>query len=444
MNINTNTQLNLPLSNQDVNMNLVRASECAKGVVSPLVYQSAHKYPDSNEARNIRVSIPYISIKSTYITYFNLTEINSPKDEKGNSKNDQSVKSQIRQAGEDNNGYEPQYSSKKSGVTYSNKSGRNLSRKSAKTIKQRINTLVSLSENKQVKLRKSSFTFKTNFITLTLPSLQRHTDIKLKRQFAKFLDKLREKQQLNFRNYVWRAESQQNGNIHFHIVSDSFIGHRLLRRSWNRVLSTLGYISSYADKFRNMSEQEYIEYRCTIDSNDTPIVKFIDAYKFGVKTGWTQPNTTDIHRVDKIKNVGAYVAKYCAKNPELRCTDANDEGNDISYCNDEYTRMAYQNGIKRYDLKERRIKGKKWGSSQSLSRIKGALSPIDSQLDDELAYVQSYCTHSIVDEYYAVFCIDINSIKHKCPNLYKIYSEYIDSTGYIPAPSPPIQLTTNI
>jgi hypothetical protein len=77
--------------------------------------------------------------------------------------------------------------------------------------------------------------------------------------------------------YVYRIETQENGNIHYHLVTNTFIHYHDLRVYWNRYVNELGYVD-----------------RST--SND--------------------PNSTDVHKVADIKDMAAYCAKYLSKNNE--------------------------------------------------------------------------------------------------------------------------------
>jgi hypothetical protein len=78
-------------------------------------------------------------------------------------------------------------------------------------------------------------------LTLTLPSQQVHTDKRIKRDC---LNHLIIKLQRNYKvtNYFWRAESQANGNIHFHVVLDVFIDKTKIRKDWEEIINKLGYV----------------------------------------------------------------------------------------------------------------------------------------------------------------------------------------------------------
>lgn len=88
---------------------------------------------------------------------------------------------------------------------------------------------------------------KASFITLTLPSKQVHDDNTIKRQILQpFLSEC--KRLLNLKFYIWTAETQANGNIHFHIITPSYINKYTLQTTWNRHAETLGYVSRSSSK----------------------------------------------------------------------------------------------------------------------------------------------------------------------------------------------------
>lgn len=84
-----------------------------------------------------------------------------------------------------------------------------------------------------------------SFITLTI-----HTDIdgaNSKATYIKllkpFLRIMREQWQVN--TYIWKAELQKRGAIHYHITTPSFINHSLIRKAWNKLLQQNGYLEEY-------------------------------------------------------------------------------------------------------------------------------------------------------------------------------------------------------
>ena len=86
-------------------------------------------------------------------------------------------------------------------------------------------------------------------ITLTLSAKQTHTDNQIKRQMLnRFLINLIRKEERT--KYLWKAESQKNGNIHFHIIVDEYFDKRWINTLWNKIQFDNGYISiaDYKDK----------------------------------------------------------------------------------------------------------------------------------------------------------------------------------------------------
>jgi len=79
-------------------------------------------------------------------------------------------------------------------------------------------------------------------VTLTLPSVQKHDDNWIKRHMLNiFLTDCR-KSRPDFR-YYWVAETQENGNIHFHVLLDQFFDKSALNFAWAKVCQAAGYIS---------------------------------------------------------------------------------------------------------------------------------------------------------------------------------------------------------
>ena len=229
-----------------------------------------------------------------------------------------------------------------------------ISQKANRRIKNAIDWLIHITKPKEATNHKTNtqYFWRVNFITLTLCSKQIHTDNEIKAQLLnQFLTEVRQKYGL--KNYLWRAESQSNGNIHFHIVTDVFIPWRTIRDTWNRIQNKLGYVDRFAEKF-----------------------------------GHSDPNSTDVHSVQKIRNLSAYLSKYCGKNAKG------------------YTIMATQTQAKnptfapfinkshrppKKDAKFfRQIHGNLWGLSQQLSKLKSAADVIDYGIEEEINWLQQY------------------------------------------------------
>ena len=120
--------------------------------------------------------------------------------------------------------------------------------------------------------------WKINFITTTMSAPQYNvSDREIKNVIlAGFLRDMRRKYGL--RSYVWRAERQANGRIHFHITSDSWLDYRIIRDVWNFHQSKFHFIADYQSRYPGQ-----------------------------------QPNSCDVHSVKDVKDLAAYMVKYMTK-----------------------------------------------------------------------------------------------------------------------------------
>lgn len=226
-----------------------------------------------------------------------------------------------------------------------------ISKKANRRIKNAIDWMLAITKEKELNNVKTSknYTWRVNFITLTLSSRQIHPDGIIKAELLnQFLTEIRQK--YGCKNYLWRAESQANGNIHFHVITDVFIPWRNLRSNWNRIQNKLGYVDRFEQKF-----------------------------------GHNDPNSTDIHSVKKIRNLSAYLAKYCGKNAKgytILATQANKTNTTFApFIN--HSHYPPKKGAKFF----RQIHGNLWGLSQQLSKLKSANDVIDSEIEQEVDFV---------------------------------------------------------
>jgi hypothetical protein len=145
------------------------------------------------------------------------------------------------------------------------------------------------------------------FVTLTLPAEQMHEDTFVKRlMLDRLLKKLKDK--YNVVHYFWRAEPQKNGNIHFHIIIDKWLHWKVLRQEWNTILKAHGYIEIY-----RQNQQQWHKEGFKARSGKWSIEKQKEAYEQGIANNWSDPNSTDIHKINNVKSLSAYVTKYMAK-----------------------------------------------------------------------------------------------------------------------------------
>lgn len=179
-----------------------------------------------------------------------------------------------------------------------NRSGHNfiISDNAYRTLKRKINWLYYLSKARKVKTYngKDIFNFKIAFITLTLPSKQKTPTSDISSSLLNpFLTEIRQRTKME--NYVWRLEFQKNGNVHYHLVTDTYIDYYLVKKIWNRLLASKGYIDEYRSKMEKLSLSEYVKrYEGNTNITYSDIVK---NYARNKRENWSQPNSVDVKSV---------------------------------------------------------------------------------------------------------------------------------------------------
>lgn len=123
-----------------------------------------------------------------------------------------------------------------------------ITKQSKSKIKNCFTWLLLISNKKTVYSKKENkkFHFKLSFITLTLPEKQKHHDNYIKAHMLEpFLYWMKK---YNYaQSYVWKAEAQKNGNIHFHITTNKFIHWKSIRAKWNKICAKHGYCKVFQD-----------------------------------------------------------------------------------------------------------------------------------------------------------------------------------------------------
>lgn len=188
-----------------------------------------------------------------------------------------------------------------------------ISENQVKKIKKCIENMISLSlfnSDYTTSIKDKSY---CTFVTLTLPSKQVHSDKLIRKCLTTFLDNLKKTHNVN--HFVWKAETQKNGNIHFHVVIDRYIHWQNVRLLWNKQISKLGYIQFY----KNNRLKAGFVYRPYIEKNGNRYInkkskkEQYDNYLKDKNEGFANPNTTDIHSLKGVTNSISYILKYLTK-----------------------------------------------------------------------------------------------------------------------------------
>lgn len=289
-----------------------------------------------------------------------------------------------------------------------NKNHNKLSIKAKSKVKRSIKYLLYTAHEKKVYNPKfnSSYKFKVSFITLTLPSKQQHSDKIIKSQLLnQFLIEAKKKWDLT--NYVWKAERQGNGNLHFHILSDKFIPHYELRQVWNRIVNKLGYVDEYEKQHKKRN-----------------------------------PNSTDIHSLYKVKNIYNYITKYMVK-PEHRKKIVVKTEN--TPCGKKIVngKSSVSKGAQLFLAKES-DNGRIWSCSQSMSNIEGGRAELSEQLQNEVERLQKEKGAVRKDKDYitAIYFNHYIITQANYPLLYTLFNNFVSAkfntpTQYISYPPLP-------
>jgi len=148
----------------------------------------------------------------------------------------------------------------------------------AKRIRRTVDIFLQKSPSKTVwnPITQRPNTFRLTFLTLTLSAkeLIPHKEV-YKKGLSPFLDWLRRR---NVKSYLWKAELQKRGQVHYHITINQFLRYDAVRDEWNKIQRRAGWL----DDFHRTN-------------------------------GHWKPNSTDIHAVQKIDRIDLYLAKYIAK-----------------------------------------------------------------------------------------------------------------------------------
>lgn len=202
-----------------------------------------------------------------------------------------------------------------------------ISKNSQRNLKDKISYLYQFAKSRRIKTYsgKTLSNFKVCFLTLTLPSKQIHPTAEISAECLDvFLQVLR--QRLGLKNYVWRLEFQNNGNVHYHIATDLYIDYFFALKHWNEILEKKGYITAYKNQMQGMAYSEYA--RRYSNNGNTPNAVVYKRYLKGRASGWSAPNTIDVKNATAQTNIALYISKYFSKSEKGRkCNDLDNESN---------------------------------------------------------------------------------------------------------------------
>lgn len=270
-----------------------------------------------------------------------------------------------------------------------NKANGIMSYKASHQINEKIDWMLLITKEKDApqKIFASNYKWKINMLTVSLSAKQIHSDKVIK---SKLLDHyiLKLHRLFNVKNYIWRAETQYNGNIHFHIITDVFIPYKAAQFQWNKVQEKLGYIDEFEKKHK-----------------------------------YRTPNSTDIHSIKKVKHLGKYLSKYMGKNSCGVVVPANHKefkppvGFFATY---------YKCELKKNTKFFRPVSGRLWGCSAQLSKLKKCRFRLTDIVEREifeirLKHPKSFRQH----DYCRTYAIEVTEFqKYELPLLRGMFQDY--------------------
>lgn len=272
-------------------------------------------------------------------------------------------------------------------------------------LKRAIDYMLFISQEKKARnqITGKQIKFKVNFVTLTLSSAQIHSDKEITNILLnQFFVEL--KQKFKLKNYIYRAEKQKNGNIHYHILMDVFIWFTDIRDIWNRIQNKLGYVDRYSEEQRKWHINGF---RPRPDLYQYwPLGQQKKAYKQGLKSNFTRPNSTDIHSLKNIRNVRAYLLKYMSKEE------------------------IYVSGSEIEIDEKLLVKGRVWACSHNFSNITGLAVDVDSFIEEMLSRLErSKLVRIFNDTYFSVYYFDIRELMFTpFESLFHEFVKYLGAT----------------
>jgi glycosyltransferase involved in cell wall biosynthesis len=92
--------------------------------------------------------------------------------------------------------------------------------------------------------------FRLAYITLTIPIESRNItpEEAYKKVFKHFLQWLVRTKKISI--YLWKAEQQKRGQLHYHITITSFVHYQEIKDKWNNLLSAVGWLDEYREKHK--------------------------------------------------------------------------------------------------------------------------------------------------------------------------------------------------
>lgn len=254
---------------------------------------------------------------------------------------------------------------------------------SKKRMRRSVDTLLQVTENVKIfnPISNKYFNHRLSFITLTISSNTSYCHIlayqNLLRPFLQWLDKT-----IGVGLYIWKAELQQRGQMHYHLTTPTFITHDKIREKWNYLQKKNGIIKN----------KEY-------------------------------PPSTEIKEAKNVKNIEAYMVKEICKNTiEIGLINQPNQ-NEKAMCQD----LVYGNIISGYPSQsfcDKTIYSKIWDCSENLKKNPYFTIEIDNENYDLIQNSKAKININKVIETPHCTILDVNPNYHKQILQHQLKEEY--------------------
>ena len=156
------------------------------------------------------------------------------------------------------------------------------------------------------------------------------------------------------------------------------------------------------------------------------------------------PNSTDVHSINRIKNLSGYLAKYCSKNSKgyvvMLSKASTVPFKPQFWLNYQHPKLAPKATF------YRQIRGKLWGLSHSLSKFKTARKELSGILEKECEWLRNTFKDKIrYTKQACMYFFDVaDLVRLKCFELSKLFESYKETILNPPPPDPVILKETII
>ena len=220
-----------------------------------------------------------------------------------------------------------------------------------------------------------------SFITLTVANAKNITGREAyDKLFNHFLDWLtrtafdhRTKLQ-GCKTYIWKAELQKRGQIHYHITTPAFLHYKDIRKKWNELQRKAGLLDEYAKEHKHFD-----------------------------------PNSTDIHNTQNVKHADRYILKELGKTISALQLEAAWEVKEKVKTGELEPELAEEQIKAIYEQKICTV-GKIWGCSEDLAGIGYFTLDLTRSHENIIdQWIAEGKARKVVDDYFAiVYCDNVD------------------------------------